>query len=76
MCNDLQLQIPNSRSYLYPGCKVKLGRFEDTTWIVMFGWYSYGGNRPVCGWYLTNLDTQQVKPISLPDLDDIYFIMQ
>lgn len=68
------LNIPSTMEYLHPGDKVRLGRFETKEWIVKFGWYSFGGNRPVCGWYLESDAGQTVKPIQLPDLDDIYVI--
>lgn len=75
MQNCLKLDIPNSCSCITPGCKIKLGRFQTTTWIVSYGWYSWGGNRPVCGWYLVNEDdSSKLKPLQLPDLDDIYVI--
>lgn len=75
MCDDIFLEIPNSHIRISQGSKIKLGRFEKVTWIVRYGWYSYGGNRPVCGWYLVNSqDPAELKPISLPDLTDIYFV--
>lgn len=74
LCDNMELQLPNCSNCLRPNDRVRLGRFDDTVWIVMFGWYSYGGNRPVCGWHLINLENQQIKPLSLPDLDDIYSI--
>lgn len=75
MCKCLQLDIPGCDMHIVPGCSVKLGRFESTMWIVSYGWYSWGGNRPVCGWYLTDTaDPLQVKPLQQPDLDDIYII--
>ena len=73
-CSQEHLHIPNSNLHICPGCTVKLGRFETETWLVQFGWYSYGGNRPVCGWYLTKDGGMTVKPLQLPDLDDIYMI--
>lgn len=39
-----------------------------------YGWYTWGGNRPVCGWYLTNIESSDIKPLQLTDLDDIYVI--
>lgn len=77
MCNCLKLNVPNTSIYLTPGCKVKLGRFETDRWVVKHGWYTWGGNRPFCGWYLESLDpSKTVKPLQLPDLDDIYMIEQ
>jgi hypothetical protein len=75
--NNLKLNIPNTLQYLEPGCKVKLGRFEIDRWIVKHGWYTWGGNRPFCGWYLESCDSLEnktVKPLQLTDLDDIYII--
>lgn len=68
------LNIPNTMEYLYQGDIVRLGRFQSKEWTVKFGWYSFGGNRPVCGWYLESDEGLTVKPIQLPDLDDIYVI--
>lgn len=71
----MELQIPNSTVVLVPGCIVKLHRFDFDEWVVGFGWYSWGHNRPVCGWYLTNKESPKVvKPLQLPDLDDIYMV--
>lgn len=75
MCGRITLQIPNTEIYLVPGCLVKLGRFDNDRWYVKYGWYTWGGNRPVCGWYLEdkcNKDT--IKPLQLTDLDDIYIL--
>lgn len=74
MASNLELEVPNTKLTMTPGCLVKLGRFESDTWLVNFGWYSFGGNRPVCGWYLTKDNGLTVKPLQLPDLDDIYLI--
>ena len=68
------LNIPNSQEVIRPGNLVKLGRFSNETWEVCFGWSEFGGNRPVCGWYLTKDGGLTVKPIQLPDLDDIYSV--
>lgn len=75
MNENISLQIPDSRRILHPGDKVKLGRFSNEIWIVGYGWFSFGGNRPFCGWYLTSCGVKtEVKPLQLPDLDDIYLI--
>lgn len=71
---ELGLNIPNTREYLYAGDIVRLGRFSSKEWKVNFGWYSFGGNRSVCGWYLESDEGLTIKPIQLPDLDDIYVI--
>jgi len=70
---DMRLQIPQSDNFLSPGSKVKLGRFSQERWVVQFGWYSVNGNRPICGWYLHDIDdVQLVKHLQLPDLSDIF----
>lgn len=72
-----ELEIPGCKQCIHPGDIIKLGRFETTTWVVGFGWYSWGGNRPFCGWFLVNSqDKDNIKPLQKPDLDDIYFITQ
>ena len=71
----LELPIPDAGITLRPGARVKLGRFESTVWLVLHDWYTYGGNRPVCGWYLMDTnDPGTIKPLSKPDLDDIYLV--
>lgn len=75
MCDNMALQIPGQQQYILPGNIVRLHRFDAETWVVGYGWYTWGGNRPVCGWYLTScVDSSRVKPLQLPDLDDIYFV--
>ena len=74
MESNLELKVPNTELTIMPGCLIKLGRFESDVWLVNFGWYSFGGNRPVCGWYLTKDSGLTIKPLQLPDLDDIYLI--
>lgn len=75
MCDCLKIDIPNTTQCLRPGYRVKLGRFQSDVWRVSYGWYTWGGNRPVCGWYLINTeDSRTVKPLQLPDLDDIYLV--
>lgn len=69
-----RLDIPNSTEALFEGDIVRLGRFSNEDWLVRFGWYSFGGNRPVCGWFLESIKGHEVKPVQLPDLDDIYVI--
>lgn len=72
--SNLHIDVPGTNMCLVPGCTVKLGRFEQDIWLVQFGWYSFGGNRPVCGWYLSKDNGLVIKPLQLPDLDDIYMI--
>ena len=69
----MKLHVPLMNTYIEPGCKIRLGRFDHCLWTVQHGWYTVGGNRPVCGWYLTSCDNA-VRPIQLTDLDDIYII--
>lgn len=72
--DDIFLNIPNSKEIIKPGNIVRLGRFSNDDWAVHYGWYEFGGNRPVCGWYLTKDGGLATKPLQLPDLDDIYLI--
>ena len=74
MANNLTLSVPNANTFIAPGYKVQLGRFNAQVWIVRFGWYSFGGNRSVCGWYLESESSDEIKPIFRIDLDDIYII--
>ena len=71
---NMFLNIPNSEEIIKPGNIVRLGRFSNDDWTVCYGWYEFGGNRPVCGWYLTKDGGLVTKPLQLPDLDDIYLI--
>lgn len=72
--DNMTLNLPTSTDVLHPGDIVKLHRFTSEAWKVCFGWYEFGGNRPVCGWYLEKDNGLTVKPLQLPDLDDIYLI--
>lgn len=75
MTDNLVIEIPEFNITLTPGCRVKLGRFATEIWEVNFGWYTWGGNRPVCGWYLINtMFIKDIKPLQKTDLDDIYLI--
>lgn len=75
MCNCLRIDLPNCNNCLRPGDHIKLGRFDHETWVVSYGWYSWGGNRPVLGWYLVSLDRDNtLKPLQQTDLIDIYLI--
>ena len=75
MYDILKITLPGNLGYIVPGCRVKLSRFESIVWVVSHGWYSWGGNRPVCGWFLTDMKCPKtVKPLQLTDLDDIYVI--
>lgn len=69
------LNIPGSDKYIKPGDIVILGRFSTYRWIVKFGWFSFGGNRKICGWYVEGeSDNTTIKPIQDIDLYDIYFV--
>lgn len=69
----LCLKDPNSDRVLYPGDIINLSRFDMTSWKVNYGWYEYGGNRPFCGWYLTNLNNlSEIELFLLNDFDDVY----
>lgn len=72
----LELNIPNTNVYLVPGDIVKLHRFDAQTWELDHGWYSFGGNRPFCGWFMkSNIDGEYIeKPVQMTDLDDIYLV--
>lgn len=75
MYEGLRVDVPHLDMSLAPGCRVRLGRFETTVWVVSYGWYSWGGNRPQLGWFLADeSNPSSVKPLQLPDLDDIYFV--
>lgn len=74
MNSCLTIELPDRR-IIKPGDVVRLGRFDIIHWKVYYGWYSWGGNRPVCGWYLVDTDNPlRIKPLQLPDLDDIYLV--
>lgn len=69
------IPVPNAEICIKPNDIIKLGRFDLDMWKVQYGWYSWGENRPVCGWYLVSTQSdQKIKPLQLPDIDDIYII--
>lgn len=71
----LELIAPNIPITLHAGDVIKLNRFEDERWTVCCGWFSYGGNKPMNGWYLVSKDkSNRIKPINLSDMDDIYLV--
>ncbi len=74
MPTQMTLEVPNANTTISPGYKIQIGRFDAQVWIVRFGWYSFGGNRSVCGWYLEAEGSEDIKPIFKIDLDDIYVI--
>lgn len=74
-CQNSGLPIPNSDMCIYPKSRIILDRFSTEWWEVGYGWYSFDGNRKICGWYLTSLDDpDRIKPIQDTDLYDIYMI--
>ena len=68
------LNVPNTNIDLHPGDIIRIGRFSEINYEVQYGWYTWGGNRPVCGWSLRDLSTGDVKPLQLIDLTDMYMI--
>lgn len=75
MCSKLQIAIPHTNEFIRPGYRIRIGRFSNVQWLVLHDWYTWGGNRPVCGWYLVNVqDPNQIKPLQLTDLDDCYLV--
>ena len=75
MSNFIMLDVPTI-TYLFMSriLKVKLHRFDNRFWIVNYGWFDFDGNREICGWYLSDIQTGEVKPLLRTDLDDIYVI--
>jgi hypothetical protein len=76
MNNGLFINIPQLNITLFPGSKVQLSRFQTEVWVLNHGWYSFDGNRAVCGWYLTSADGTITRSLQLTDLDDIYSVSQ
>lgn len=74
MSTELKILIPGTDQYIVPGNIVKLGRFNTDRWQVNYDWFEFDGNRPMCGWYLINIETHQIKPLLKPDLIDIYVV--
>lgn len=73
-CEKNGLSLPDVEITLYPGNIVVLNRFSTIKWKVCFGWFSYEGNRKICGWYFVRLDNNYIKPIQEIDLYDIYVV--
>ena len=72
---DIRLDVPNLNMSLHPGDLVRMGRFSSEEWKVGYGWFSFGGNRRICGWFVqSESDTTRIKPIQETDLHDIYMI--
>lgn len=76
-CNNISIELNRLNIKLRPGVVVQLSRFDDTRWIVHYGWYTWGGNRAVCGWYLAQMRCpNKIKPLQMTDLKDIYLVEQ
>jgi len=69
------LTLPNTDVKIYPGSRIRIHRFDNEIWLVSVGWYAWGGNREVCGWYLTSESTGKIKPLQRPDLEDAYAVI-
>lgn len=60
---------------LHPDDVIQMGRFDSERWKVGFGWFAFGGNRRMCGWYAQSMgDASKIKPIQETDLLDIYLV--
>ena len=70
----MELIIPDTDITLHPGNRIKLGRFSKDIWTVQFGWFSFDGNRSMCGWFLTDRKSAKVKPLLDVDLYDCYMV--
>ena len=72
---NVMIEIPDTEMVLTPGCKIRIGRFSTEMWVLHHGWYAWGGNRPQCGWFMSNLDNPVlIKPLYKTDLSEIYFV--
>jgi len=72
---EMMLALPDGVTFIHPDDVILLSRFSSIKWVVGFGWFSYEGNRKICGWYLTQLDKPEIiKPIQETDLYDIYLV--
>lgn len=75
-CIKNGLKLPDNSLRIFPGDVVVLGRFSTERWKVCYGWFSYDGNRSICGWYLKSLNRKKCtyKPIQNTDMYDIYTV--
>lgn len=74
-CEKNGLSIPDKSMCIFPKDVIVLNRFTTERWEVNYGWFSYEGNRKICGWYLLSLDdNSRIKPIQQTDLYDIYIL--
>ena len=75
MNNTEVLKVPDLGIELRHGDIIRLGQFKTREWKVGFGWYKFGGNREISGWYITSTDAEQeVRPIQKVDLLDIVMV--
>ena len=73
-CNQVYFG-EGEKKYLSQGDIILLGRFESRRWMLHHGWFSFGGNRPFCGWYMVSQDSKhEVRPLQKPDLLDIHIV--
>ena len=68
------LQIPEYSLTIHEGDTIQIGKFDHMKWVANFGWYSVNGNKPICGWYLRDAITQEVRSLQYTDLPDIYLV--
>lgn len=66
------IEVPELGLCLHPGMYVKIGRFDKRTWLLQHGWYAFSGNREICGWYLIDVVSRDIRPLQKIDLVDIY----
>ena len=72
---NITLEIPGLDFVLHPGDHIRIGRFSSEEWKVGYGWFAFGGNRKICGWFAqSESDTTRIKPIQETDLHDIYMV--
>ena len=74
MFESMQLALPEQNICIYPGCRIKIHRFDGDMWTVNYGWFSFDGNREMCGWYMVRCSDATIKPIFKCDLCDCYLI--
>ena len=74
-CQHHHLSLPDHKTCVYPGNVIVFHRFDTQRWVVDYGWFAFGGNRKICGWYCyQQQDKTKVKPIEDIDLYDIYIV--
>ncbi len=74
-CANNRLNLPNKKFTIKPGDIIVIGRFSSIRWKVGYGWFSFDGNRKICGWYMKQIeDPKIVKPIQEIDLYDVYIV--